>query len=153
MVINELLPLPDYSGNAKMHKAHLQLNNLLTAMKKKDIPDRIVAIINAETEKINAVKVPGSDFHRKIRAVQTLLIKLLEKELKIVPQNHYRNQWLALGMAAFGIPLGVAFGASLKNMAFIGIGIPIGMAVGMAVGSEMDRKAFKEGRQLDIEIK
>ena len=55
-------------------------------------------------------------------------------------------------MSAFGIPLGVAFGASLDNMAFLGIGIPIGMAIGMAVGAGMDKKAFEEGRQLNLEI-
>ncbi|MFB6318360.1 hypothetical protein [Saccharicrinis sp. FJH54] len=153
MKINELQPLPDYTEDAKMRKAHLQLNNLILAIKTKDIPDRIISMINAETDKINAVKIPGPDFHKKLRAVQNTLIKLMEKELKIVPKNHYRNQWMALGMAAFGVPLGVAFGASLKNMAFIGIGIPIGMTIGMAVGSDMDKKAYNEGRQLDIEIK
>jgi hypothetical protein len=71
----------------------------------------------------------------------------------VVPKNHYRNQWLALGMATFGIPFGVALGMSLGNMALLGIGLPIGLAVGIAVGSGMDKKAFEEGRQLDVEIK
>jgi hypothetical protein len=31
-----------------------------------------------------------------------------------------------------------------------GIGIPIGVIIGMAIGAGMDKKAFKEGRQLDI---
>jgi hypothetical protein len=56
-------------------------------------------------------------------------------------------------MAGFGIPIGVAFGASLGNMAFLGIGLPIGLATGIAVGSGMDKKAFEEGRRLDVEIK
>jgi hypothetical protein len=56
---------------------------------------------------------------------------------------------MAIGMAVFGIPLGVVFGMSPGNMAFIGIGLPIGLGV----GSEKDKKAFREDRQLDIEIK
>ncbi len=32
------------------------------------------------------------------------------------------------------------------------LGIPIGMGIGIAMGSGMDKKAFKEGRQLDIEV-
>lgn len=56
-------------------------------------------------------------------------------------------------MAAFGIPFGVVFGISLGNMAFLGIGIPIGMVVGIAIGTAMDKRAFDEGRQLDLEIK
>ena len=56
-------------------------------------------------------------------------------------------------MAAFGLPIGAGFGASLQNMAFLGIGLPIGMAIGMAIGTGMDKKAFEEGRQLDLEIR
>jgi hypothetical protein len=81
------------------------------------------------------------------------LIKLIEKEVKLVPKNYYRNLWLTLGMAGFGIPIGVAFGASLGNMAFIGVGLPIGLAFGIALGTGMDKKALAEGRQLDLEIK
>lgn len=38
-------------------------------------------------------------------------------------------------------------------MGLIGIGLPIGMVIGMAVGSDLDKKAVKSGRQLDVEIK
>ena len=58
---------------------------------------------------------------------------------------------LVLGMSVFGLPLGVAFGASLGD--FLGIGLPVGMAIGIAVGMEMDRKAYENGKQLDLEIK
>ena len=73
--------------------------------------------------------------------------------MKLVPKFYYRNLWMVLGMSAFGIPLGVAFSMSIKNMAFIGIGLPIGMAIGMIVGTNMDKKAFDEGRQLDVVLK
>lgn len=53
-------------------------------------------------------------------------------------------------MSAFGIPLGVAYVSIIGNMAFLSIGLPIGMVLGMAVGAGMDKKALKEGRQLDI---
>ncbi len=88
-----------------------------------------------------------------IKKKQTRIIKLLEKEVKLVPKNYYRNLWLVLGMVTFGIPIGVAFGTSLGNMAFIGIGLPIGLAIGIAVGSGLDKKAFEEERTLDVEIK
>lgn len=60
--------------------------------------------------------------------------------------------WLAVGMAAIGIPFGVVFGISLDNMSFLGIGIPIGMGIGIAIGTAMDKKARDEGRQLDLEV-
>ncbi|MFC3414076.1 hypothetical protein [Algoriphagus hitonicola] len=71
---------------------------------------------------------------------------------KIVSKNHYRYTWMSPGMAAFGIPLGVVFGTSLGNMAFLAIGLPIGMAIGISVGSAMDKKASEEGRQINLEI-
>ena len=56
-------------------------------------------------------------------------------------------------MSAFGIPIGLALGASQGNNGMLGAGLPIGMVIGIAVGSSLDKKAFKEGRQLDLEIK
>jgi hypothetical protein len=55
-------------------------------------------------------------------------------------------------MSIFGAPIGVALGISLGSMAFLGLGLPIGMIVGIAVGTNMDRKAKAEGRQLDVEV-
>lgn len=55
-------------------------------------------------------------------------------------------------MAIVGRPLGVAVGASLRDMAFLAIGRPIGMVIGMDNGAGMDKKAGEEGRQLDFEI-
>lgn len=77
---------------------------------------------------------------------------MLEKEHKIVPKNYYQSLWMLLGMAAFGLPIGAAFGASIGNMAFLSIGLPIGMVIGLAMGAGMDKKALKEGRQLDVEV-
>ena len=78
---------------------------------------------------------------------------MTEKELKIVTKNYYRNLWMVLGMSAFGLPLGVAFGLSLGNIGLLAIGLPIGMAIGTLVGSKLDKKALESGKQLDIELK
>ncbi len=61
--------------------------------------------------------------------------------------------WLALGMSAFGIPIGVAIGLSVGNPGLLATGLPIGMGIGMAVGASMDKKAKETGKQLDVEIK
>ena len=60
--------------------------------------------------------------------------------------------WLGLGMAVFGVPIGVFLGVSIENMGMIGVGIPIGMAVGIAIGTSMDKKALEEGRQLNVSM-
>ena len=57
-------------------------------------------------------------------------------------------------MSVFGFPIGVILELIIKsNVGFISIGIPIGMGIGILLGSSMDKKAFKEGRQLDLKIK
>lgn len=60
--------------------------------------------------------------------------------------------WIALGMSAFGLPVGAAMGLTIGNMALLGIGLPIGMVFGLAIGSAMDKKSLKEGTQLNIEL-
>ena len=58
---------------------------------------------------------------------------------------------MALGMSAFGLPVGIMISVLTGNYAFVSIGLPIGMGAGVAVGSAFDRKAATEGRQLNIE--
>ncbi len=140
-------------SNKKLVAAFDQFDNLLTRLRKKELPEDIVATINREIVKINSVTDSDKDKTKQLQKSQTDILRLLEKQLKLVPINYYRNTWLALGMTAFGIPLGVAYGSITGNMAFLAIGLPIGMALGIAIGVGMDKKALKEGRQLDIEIK
>jgi hypothetical protein len=153
MEIKELKKRPSIDQNTKLISAYAQFDKLLTELKKKKLPEEIVNSINNGIDQINSVSESEKELRKQIRESQSSILKLIEKDLKIVTKNHYRNTWLAVGMAVFGIPLGVAFGASLGNMAFLGIGLPLGMAIGIAVGSGMDKKAFEEGRQIDLEIK
>ena len=137
----------------KVKMIYNQFEKLISELRKKDLTVDLVNFINIKIEEINSHKGSEKELRKKIKKDQTEIIKRIEKDLKIVPINYYRNTWLAIGMAAFGIPLGVAFGASLGNMGYLGIGLPIGMAIGIAVGTAMDKKALEEGRQLDVEIK
>lgn len=139
--------------NPKLNNAYIQLVDILNELRKKDLPQTIVEEINARIALLNSASDSESELKKAIKTTQSDIIKLLEKELKIVPKSYYRNMWMALGIAAFGVPLGVVFGMSIGNMGMMAVGIPIGMAVGLGVGMSMDKKAFEEGRQLDIEIK
>lgn len=153
MKIIELNQKKDIAKNARFKKTYVQFEKLLFELRKRDLPDGLVMSINKDIEELNSTSITGDDMRKIIKKKQNTIIELLKKEVMLVPKNYYRNLWLALGIAAFGIPIGVAFGASLGNMAFLGIGLPIGLAIGIAVGSGMDKKAFEEGRQLDLEIK
>jgi len=136
----------------KLAKRAATFEKLIDELKKKEIPPEIISLINQEIETLNSFTGSNHDFKKLLRRAQSNILRKLEKELKIVPKNIYRARWLAIGMASFGVSIGVAFGVSMGNMAFIGIGIPIGMVIGMAIGAGMDKKAFEEGRQLDLEI-
>ncbi|AZA59430.1 hypothetical protein EG349_03650 [Chryseobacterium shandongense] len=109
--------------------------------------------MNRETAIINSTALRDKDLHKVLKQKQNDIIKLLEKEHKIVPKNYYRNLWMAVGMGAFGLPIGVAFGLLMHNIALLSIGLPIGLGIGVVVGSSLDKKAEAEGRQLNVEIK
>ncbi len=153
MKIKEVKERPTIKVNEKLNKAYVQFEKLIELLNLIELDDEVVREINLHIEALNALSDSAIELKSQIRKRQTKIVSLIEKKLKVVPKNHYRNMWLVLGMSVFGVPMGVAFSVSLGNMAFIGIGLPIGMAIGIAVGSGMDKKAFDAGRQLDIELK
>ncbi len=153
MKINELNQGPVIGENARHKGKYLQFEKLLSELRKRELPDRIVISINKDIEELKSLSDSGVGYIRVMTKKQTGIIRLLEKDLKLVPKNYYRTTWLAIGMAVFGVPMGVVFGALFGNMAFMGMGLPIGMSIGIAVGTTMDKKALEEGRQLDLEIK
>ena len=153
MEITELHKRPTIEDNTRLNRKCIQFEKLLNELKTKELTNEIVRSINEDIKQLNAITNSEKELGKQLRKRQTRILRVIEKELKLVTKNHYRNTWLALGMSAFGIPLGVAFGASFGNMAFIGIGLPIGMTIGIAVGTGMDKKASENGKQLDLEIK
>jgi hypothetical protein len=144
---------PRYQGvqSEKIEKQTQKFQQLIKLLEAKEISDAVLNAINEEIEKVNQSESKKSLSAQLAKSFQNIL-KIAEKELNLVAKNHYRNTWLAIGMSAFGIPLGVVFGASLSNYGFIGIGLPIGLAIGIAIGSKKDQEAQEQGRQLDIEI-
>jgi len=152
MEINKLKKRDGIDSNKKLTDLYVQFGKLLSELRKRDLPDKVVQSINTNIALINPALEREEQWRKQLRKTQSDILRLIEKELKLVPKNHYRNIWLALGIAAFGVPLGVAFGASLGNMAFMGIGMAMGIPVGLAIGTGLDKKAADEGRQLDVEV-
>ena len=142
----------DNTNNKLSHSIEL-LNRLIQLLNDKKLPIEIVEKINANIEELNSSQVMGNALSDLIKKKQNTIIKLTEKELKIVPKNYYKNLWTVLGMSIFGLPLGVSIGLSLGNIGLLAIGLPIGMVIGMLVGARLDKKALESGKQLDIELK
>jgi hypothetical protein len=152
----ELIKLKEISGleeSKKLKYKYDETRKLVDLLRKRDLPEELVSSINQDIEGINSLSGSKKELLRQVRATELRILKLIEKEQKLVPRNTYRSRWMAIGMAAFGFPIGIAFGASIGNMAFLAIGIPLGMAIGIGLGTGMDKKALEEGRQLDIEIR
>lgn len=152
MEINKLKKRDGIDSNKKLTDLYVQFGKLLSELRKRNLTDKVVQSINTNIDLINPALETEEQWRKQLRKTQSDILRLIEKELKLVPKNHYRNIWLALGIAAFGVPLGVAFGASLGNMAFMGIGMAMGIPVGLAIGTGLDKKAADEGRQLDVEV-
>ena len=150
MNLIELKEKEHFRTDKKSQEQFLKLRRLLNDLEKRELPDFVNEYINGKLEEINASSLTGKQLEKILSNKTSEILKLLEKELKLVPEHHYRTQWMVMGMSAFGIPMGVAFGISMGNMGLLGLGLPIGMAIGVAVGSGMDEKAKKEGRQLNL---
>jgi len=153
MSILSLSPRLSFETNPKLAKSAYKVSSLLEAIGQKEIPESIQTQINEIITGVNDFPGPDTLLIKQMTSAKTSILKLLEKELGIVPKNHYQAQWMVLGMTVFGIPMGVAFGAALNNMAFIGIGLPIGMSIGIAIGNSKDKEASEKGKQLDWESK
>ncbi|MFD1552050.1 hypothetical protein DNU06_00880 [Putridiphycobacter roseus] len=147
-----LIERPDTIKQPRLHRKYIQLAQILYAIGIKEISIEVSTEINKEIERLNTIKDKDPLLIKEIAKAQQKILKLVLHTYKFVPINHYRNIWLAVGMAAFGIPLGILFGLGLHNMAFFSIGLPIGMVIGMAYGIQMDKKALKEEKQLAVEI-
>lgn len=153
MTIIELIERPDIATDFKLNNLYLQFGSLLNELRKKQLSQDTIGLINLSVERINLSSFVGNELRKLIKQEQTLLLKQVEKAHKIAPKNYYRNLWMLLGFTAFGLPIGLLFGLSIGNIGLMGVGLPIGMAIGAGIGSSMDKKAFNEGRQLAIEIK
>ena len=153
MEIKALQIKSEFSQEKKLTEKILSFQQLINALNKKDLPDEIATSFNRDIEELNQFAGTAKEMMKLLGKKQHLIVARLEKELKLVTINHYRNQWLAVGMAAFGIPIGVAFGLSMGNLGLLGIGLPIGLGIGVLVGAGMDKKAKAAGKQLDVTLK
>ncbi len=142
----------EFNNSIKVSKLQLKLNALIEELNKRTLPDNIVLSFNALISEVNNYEGDKSGYIRKLRKVRFYIIRTCEKELKLVPRNLYMVRWMSIGLSAFGVPLGVIYGMLMDNMGFIGVGIGIGMTIGLSVGAGMDKKAKKEGRQLDVDM-
>ncbi|GGG09466.1 hypothetical protein [Pontibacter amylolyticus] len=150
-MIPKLQPGKGIAQSKKLAEEFDRMQQLIDGLNSKAIPEGIAATITQQLEPLNSLDIPDKQCAARLKESRRSILRLVEKQLNLVPQKHHLKLWMALGMSAFGLPFGVVFSLALKNFAFIGLGLPIGIGIGIAVGTKLDEKAKAEGRQLDLE--
>lgn len=153
MEIKNLKDRPEIEQNSRLNKKYVQFEKLINELRYKKLNDDVIIIINDNINSINSISNLDNRFSKLLKNTQSKILKIIKKHHKLTTENHYRNIWLALGIGAFGVPIGVIIGAITGNMAFIAIGIPIGFGIGITIGTMMDNKLKDQGKQLALEIK
>ncbi len=149
MEIKVLKDFTDFIDDKKYFRI-VNFNKLIEELRKRELENNIIERINLEIEKANR-ETERDRIFKQVFLSSNNMIRLLANELKIVPKKYYQRQGLTIGIA-LGLPLGYLFAMSLKNLGLMGVGLPIGIGIGIAIGSGKDKKAFEEGRQLDVDM-
>lgn len=134
----------------KPAKAIDKLNALIMALNKKEMPDDLTDHINKEIKRINQLLENEMIKAKEINKVYQKILKLVREKTGFVPKNYYKNLWMVLGLAVFGAPLGIVFSMIIRgDAALMGIYIGLGLPLGLVIGGGLDKKAAREGKQLD----
>lgn len=143
---------PEINEHPKLKQRWKRFQRLLMLLADRAIPEDTEAAINEHVGAVNDAPAEKKKLNKQLVKSQSKVLELVESKLGLVPRNYYRNKWTGLGMAVFGMPIGVAMGTALGSMAYMGLGLPIGLAIGAVVGSKKDQAAENAGLQLDFDI-
>lgn len=135
---------------SKLVKSFHKIQVLVDELNKKEIPEVIQDQINQKIEKISAFSGSDVQLSKLISGTYREILKLVRKELGIVPRHFYQNLWMALGLSVFGVPLGFVYAAATDNPGLFSVGIAMGLPIGLAIGMQMDKKKEREGKQIQI---
>lgn len=144
------IPFSISSQDPKTQKALQRLEALLAAIEKHKAPTDLIQFSNDQVETLKSMS-DEKLLRRKAKSATTKIIATAVKDHRLTPRKYHQMTWMGLGMAVFGVPIGVALSSGIGNSGMIGAGIAIGLPIGMAIGTGMDKKAASEGRQLDFD--
>jgi DNA-directed RNA polymerase len=97
MKITQLKKRPNIGQDKKLNDKFTHFEKLINELKKKEI--------NQYIEEVNSFLGSNKDFRVRIRKSKNSILKLINKELKLIPKNFYLFRWMSMGISIFGIPL------------------------------------------------
>lgn len=124
--------------------------NLITEINTKELSPEVVEKIEQKITFLNTWEGSARAYLKEVEKTKYKILKILHKDLGIVHRNYYSGLWLSLGMAFFGVPLGVIIFLISDNATFLGIGLPVGMIIGLGVGSYLDKRAKEQNKVLTL---
>lgn len=150
-MINELIEDKSYTHD-KTHQLYNKINGYLVALNSHEveIPEEVQQKINQELNRFTSFEGNEKKVRKELRYSFHRIKKWVVKDLKLVPIDHYKNLWMALGISLFGVPFGATWMSISGNAAYFAIGIPLGMVIGLSIGINLDKKAERNGLQLDF---
>lgn len=146
--LQKLNPRPNFIFSKNRTTSFKKLELLISELETLHLHQNVQEAINLEIYNINRTSLLGKEFVRMLNKSQAKILKIIKKEHGIVPKNYYANLWSLFGVSGLGIPIGIGLGKLLNNMRLFVLGIPLGIGLASLIGLALDKKAFKEGRQL-----
>jgi CHAT domain-containing protein len=150
MMIKQPKPPEIIDQHGKLAKSFHKLVVLVDELNKKEIPADMQEQINLEIDTIGKFEENPDEQTKTVKKVYQKLLNLIRKQLGIVPEKYYQNIWMVLGLTVFGVPLGILYAAATSNPGLFTIGIAMGLPIGLAIGIQMDKKAARENKQIQI---
>ena len=139
--------------NKKINNAYDKMQRLIEALDKKDIPSDVLTTINEHIESINSFNGTEKELTKIVNKTYKHVLNFIEKDLNLVPKNHFRALWILYGSLA-----GVVLTSIFTNFYFVNLDglaisiLPIAVAVGIIFGTVMDNNARKKDRQIDLVV-
>ncbi len=152
MEIKELLFIENLEQNKNLAFTYSQFQQLLSELRKRELTADVIEYINSEIDQINAITISDKAIRKQIIKSQAGILRLIEQKQKLVVKKYYLKQWAVLGVGLWGLPLSYFMIEMFGHVVFLALGILMGIALGMLSGFILDKKALKEGRQIDMPI-
>ena len=115
MQLTKLIWRKNDVSDTKKKKVFAKFVLLLEEINRREILPTTTEKLNAPIDALSSMR--KKEFNASLTKTLDTILRILFREEKIVPAGHYKMLWVSIGMAAFGIPMGVAFSVSLNNYA------------------------------------
>ncbi len=143
--------LKEKSNDVKIKMSIQKLTDLLNALEsKKEFHNGDIRILERLEKLVKNTEEKPHMVNSHIDSCSADIITIAAKFYKLVSKKHYQNEWMTLG-TSIGLSFGVVIWLLSNDVVYFPLGISLGIVLGMAYGSELDKKALNEGRQLIIE--